>query len=300
MGPIKSRVFRAADGNTRRVVYALDGLRARNDLNGWEIETNVAQTLTKWNINVVMPIGGQSSFYTDWVAPSSFGPLGSSSGSGTGSASGSAGTGSASGSANQQVKYMWETFLTRDLRYALKDRLGFQPFRNGIFGLSMGGSAALTLAAYHPDQFNYAGSFSGFLNISVPGMPEAIRIAMLDAGGFNVDCMWPRFSPQWFRNDPLVFADLLKRENIRLFVASGNGVPGHYDIPNSLDAAVHVPIGMGLEALAFVNTQAFKVKMDIIGYHNVIWDFPPIGVHNWPYWVDNVNDMVPDMSAHIG
>src|SRR6187401_2595205 len=32
MGPIKTRIFRAADGNTSRVVYALDGLRARNDL----------------------------------------------------------------------------------------------------------------------------------------------------------------------------------------------------------------------------------------------------------------------------
>ena len=45
MGPIKTRVLRAADGNTNRVVYALDGMRAREDLNGWEIETNVAETL---------------------------------------------------------------------------------------------------------------------------------------------------------------------------------------------------------------------------------------------------------------
>ena len=72
MGPIKSRIFRAKDGNTNRVVYALDGLRAPETLNGWEIETNVAQMLTDWNINVVMPVGGQSSFYADWNAPSSF------------------------------------------------------------------------------------------------------------------------------------------------------------------------------------------------------------------------------------
>ena len=74
MGAIKSRIFRAADGNTNRVVYALDGMRARDDLNGWEIDTNVARALTAANINVVMPVGGQSSFYADWNAPSTFGP----------------------------------------------------------------------------------------------------------------------------------------------------------------------------------------------------------------------------------
>lgn len=48
-------------------------------------------------------------------------------------------------------------------------------------GISVvGGSAALTLAVYHPDQFRYAGSFSGYLNISVPGMRMALRLALLE------------------------------------------------------------------------------------------------------------------------
>ena len=47
MGPIKSRVLRAADGNTNRVVYVLDGQRAPESLNGWEIETNVAEILAE-------------------------------------------------------------------------------------------------------------------------------------------------------------------------------------------------------------------------------------------------------------
>ena len=69
MGPIKSRVFRAADGNTGRVVYALDGMRARTDLSGWEIDTEVVREVTKWNINVVIPVGGPSNFYADWNGP---------------------------------------------------------------------------------------------------------------------------------------------------------------------------------------------------------------------------------------
>ncbi|MGY2063661.1 alpha/beta hydrolase-fold protein, partial [Nocardia gipuzkoensis] len=92
MGPIKSRIFRAADGNTSRVVYALDGMRAREDLNGWEIETAVARQMADANINVVMPVGGQSSFYLDWNSPSSFFGIPPISGSSSGSASGSGAT----------------------------------------------------------------------------------------------------------------------------------------------------------------------------------------------------------------
>ncbi|RZK69330.1 MAG: esterase family protein, partial [Rhodococcus sp. (in: high G+C Gram-positive bacteria)] len=65
MGPIKSRVWRAADGNTNRVVYLLDGLRAQDDLSGWEVNTDAGPFLASQNINVVQPVGGQSSFYSD-------------------------------------------------------------------------------------------------------------------------------------------------------------------------------------------------------------------------------------------
>ncbi|MFH5208553.1 alpha/beta hydrolase [Antrihabitans sp. NCIMB 15449] len=293
MGPIKSRVFRANDGNTNRVVYALDGLRARDDLNGWEIDTNVVVELQKWNINVVMPVGGQCSFYSDWIAPSNF------FGIGTGSSSGSA-TGS-SGAVGQRNTYTWETFLTQNLRFALRDRLGFNPNRNGIFGLSMGGSAALTMAAYHPDQFSYAGSFSGYLNVSAPGMKEAMRLAFLTQNGFNIDAMWgPPWDPRWLRNDPFVFAPRLKAQNTRLYIAAGSGIPGVYDQPRSFVDLYNTANGMGLEAISLANTKAFQLRMASLGYGNVVYDFPPVGTHSWPWWADNVYRMIPDLSNYIG
>ncbi|MCX4096630.1 alpha/beta hydrolase [Nocardia sp. alder85J] len=298
MGPIKSRIFRAADGNTDRVVYALDGMRAREDLNGWEIETNIAAALTAANINVVMPVGGQSSFYADWNAPSSFlglPPVSGSSGSASGSSSGSGGLQVLSGGPGKSYRYDWETFLTSDLRNALRDRLGFRSTRNGVFGLSMGGSAALTLAAYHPDQFSYAGSYSGYLNVSAPGMREALRAAMIDAGGYNIDSMAPPWGPQWLRMDPFVFAPRLKANNTRLWISAGSGLPGAADGPNF--ATVNA---MGLEGLALANTRAFQVRMVTLGAGNVTYDFPNIGVHNWRYWESEVNRMLPDMSGSIG
>ncbi|WP_062981319.1 MULTISPECIES: alpha/beta hydrolase [Nocardia] len=284
MGPIKSRVLRAADGNTNRVVYVLDGMRAPETLSGWEIETDVPQLLASWNINVVMPVGGMSSFYADWNAPSEF----------FGVAAGNGSTAFAGGP-GKSYRYQWETFLTSDLRNALRDRLGFNPNRNGVFGLSMGGSAALTLSAYHPDQFSFAGAYSGYLNISAPGMREAIRMAMLDAGGYNVDAMAPPWGPQWLRMDPFVFAPNLVRNGTRLWIAAASGLPTAQDGPS-----INTLNGMGLEALALANTRAFQVRMATLGGGNAVYDFPAYGIHAWNNWTDEAVRMLPDLSANIG
>ncbi|MEU7221266.1 alpha/beta hydrolase [Nocardia iowensis] len=275
MGPIKSRIFPAADGNTHRVVYALDGLRARNDLSGWEVDTEISRVLPQWNINLVMPVGGQSSFYSDWIA--------------------------ASNTNGQQRPYAWETFLTDNLRWALHDRLGFNPHGNGVFGLSMGGSAALALAAYHPDQFRYAGSYSGYLNVSAPGMKEGLRLAMLDAGGYNIDAMWgPPWDPRWLRNDPFMFAPLLRDNGTRLWIATGNGVNGPRDVINAPIDVYHLGNAMALETIALANTRAFEARMNSLGPSNAVFVYTPVGVHSWNYWQDQVFQMLPDLSANLG
>jgi diacylglycerol O-acyltransferase/trehalose O-mycolyltransferase len=250
-----------------------------------------------------MPIGGESSFYTDWNAPSSFLGSGSASGS-SGSGNGSS-AGSSAGSGGLQVlsgtgpgksyTYKWETFLTQNLPAALRDRLGFATARNGVFGLSMGGSAALTLAAYHPSQFSFAGSFSGYLNLSAPGMRDAIRAAMIDAGGYNVDSMAPPWDKKWPRMDPFVFAPQLIRNGTRLWVSAASGLPAAGDGPN-----LNTVNGMGLEALALVNTRAFQARMSILGASNVTYDFPAYGIHEWNNWESEVGRMLPDLSANIG
>ncbi|MFF2086496.1 alpha/beta hydrolase [Nocardia sp. NPDC058176] len=291
MGPIKSRVLRARDGNTHRVVYVLDGQRAPETLNGWEIETDIPNALAAANINVVMPVGGMSSFYADWNAPSEFFGI-------PGAGPGGSGSGAAdafSGGPGKSYRYTWESFLTNHLRNALAARLGFNPNRNGVFGLSMGGSAALTLAAYHPDQFSFAGAFSGYLNISAPGMREAIRIAMLDAGGYNVDSMAPPWGPQWLRMDPFVFAPNLVGNNTRLWIAAASGLPSNTDGPH-----MGTVNGMALEALALANTRAFEVRMATLGARNVHYSFPPFGIHAWNNWNDEALRMIPDLSNNIG
>ncbi|MEU1206450.1 alpha/beta hydrolase family protein [Nocardia sp. NPDC005825] len=269
MGPIKVQVQWARHGGNA-ALYLLDGLRARNDFNAWTFETDALKQFAEDNVTLVMPVGGQSSFYTDWRAPSS--------------------------TNGQKLTYKWETFLTEELP-AFLEGYGVSRTNNAVAGLSMGGSAALALAAYHRDQFKHASSFSGYLNISAPGMREAIRIAMLDAGRFNVDSMaWP-WSPQWLRMDPFVFAPQLR--NLPMYISASWGVLGPHDNPDSANGMFNTVNAVALETLSMVNTMSFIGRMEQLGI-DAHYNLPAQGTHSWGYWQDQLAEARPDILAALG
>ena len=177
-------------GGGPHAVFLLDGLRAQDDASGWDLETDAFQWYYQSGISVVMPVGGQSSFYSDWYQQAT--------------------------SNNGNITYKWETFLTQELPAWLAANRGVEPQGNAVVGLSMSGGAALTLAIWHPAQFIYAGSLSGFLNPSQGLWPTMIGFAMKDAGGFNPNQMWGISSdPAWRRNDPTVNVAQLVANNTR-------------------------------------------------------------------------------------
>src|SRR5439155_26087175 len=187
-------------GGGKHAVYLLDGLRAQDDFNGWDINTAAFEWYFQSGLSVVMPVGGMSSFYTDWYQP----------------AVGNGGT----------WTYKWETFLTQELPGWLSANKGISTGGNAVVGPSMGGSAALILAAYHPRNFAYAGSLSGFLNLSAGTWPGMVGLAMNDSGGFSADAMWgPAGDGAWARNDPTVNIQSLVANNTRIWVYAGNGAP---------------------------------------------------------------------------
>src|SRR5262245_63917949 len=53
-------------GPNSPAVYMLDGLRAQDDFNGWDINTQAFEWYYQSGLSMVMPVGGQSSFYADW------------------------------------------------------------------------------------------------------------------------------------------------------------------------------------------------------------------------------------------
>ncbi len=53
-------------GGGAHAVYLLDGLRAQEDYNGWDINTPAFEEFYQSGLSVIMPVGWQSSFYANW------------------------------------------------------------------------------------------------------------------------------------------------------------------------------------------------------------------------------------------
>ena len=254
-------------GSSTKAVYLLDGLRAQDDYSGWDINTAAFDWFNGSPISVVMPVGGQSSFYTDWYSPSTFN--------------------------SQPYTYRWETFLTQELPAWLSTNKQVSPTGNGVVGLSMSGGAALILSAYHPAQFTYAASLSGFLNPSAVFMQQAIRVAMLDAGGYNVDNMWgPPWDPSWKRNDPLRQVSRIVANGTRLWIYCAPG--GATAIDENADPSQALNAD-GLEGIAVKSNKDFQAAYIKAGGSNATFEFPAAGNHAWPYWGGQLQALKSDL-----
>ncbi len=254
-----------------KAVYLLDGLRARDDYNGWDVETQAFEWLLDSGVATVMPVGGQSSFYTDWYSPSSFN--------------------------NQPYTYKWETFLTSELPSWLATNKQVSPTGNGVVGLSMSGGPALILSAYYPSQFRYAASLSGFLNPSALFMQQAIRVAMLDAGGYNVDNMWGApWDNAWKRNDPIRQVSRIIANGTRLWIYCAPGGATPLDVNADPDQAFSAN---SLESMALKSNLDFQTAYVEAGGNNATFEFPPAGNHAWPYWGAQLQALKPDLIATL-
>jgi diacylglycerol O-acyltransferase/trehalose O-mycolyltransferase len=252
-------------GNGSPAVYALDGLRAQDDYNGWDINTPAFEWYYQSGLSLIMPVGGQSSFYSDWYRP----------------ACGKAGC----------TTYKWETFLTSELPGWLSANRSVKPTGSAAVGLSMAGASSLILSVYHPQQFIYAGSMSALMT---PSKSQGwIGLAMGDAGGYKKEDMWgPEGDPAWQRNDPTVQIPALVANNTRLWIYCGNGSP------NELGGA-NIPAEF-LENFVRNSNLQFQDAYTAAGGHNAVFNFPPNGTHSWEYWGAQLNAMKGDLQGALG
>ncbi len=265
------RVEFLSGGPAAPALYLLDSMEAGEDFNGWDINTQAFDWYNGSGLSVVMPVGGKSSFYSDWYGPA-------------------VGNG-------QTYTYKWETFLTQELPAWLAANKDVPQTGNAVVGLSMGGSAALILAAYHPQQFIYAGSLSGFLNLSAANWPGQVRIAMMWNGGFDPVAMWgPPSDPAWARNDPTLQAGRLAANGTRIWIYCGNGTATDPAL-----ASPDAPIaGLGfLEGFAIDSNFAFRDAYIATGGNNGVFNFPD-GIHSWGYWGQQLQQMKPDIQRVLG
>lgn len=276
--PIQVQLLLARDWATRPdarfpVLYLLDGLRAQDDESGWTKDAGAVDFFADKNVTVVLPIGGQSSFYSDWIQP------------------------------DNGKTYKWETFLTKELPPLLEAKFGMTG-RNAIAGLSMSATSALNLATGAPGLYQAVGAYSGCPRTSDP-VAQALVASQLGVFGANPANMWGTpDNPAWAANDPMVQAERLR--GLTLYVSSGTGAPGEHDNiadqgidGNPARLADRVLVGGAMETFVGSCTRPFVDRLHELGIP-VTANLRPAGTHAWTYWQDDVHQSWPLFAAAIG
>ncbi|KAA0017983.1 esterase family protein [Antrihabitans cavernicola] len=257
----------------RPTLYLLDGGNGGESTVTWRTQTDIVPFFADKNVNVVLPIGGEFSYYTDWQHDDPV--LG---------------------------RNKWKTYLTEELPAIVDSALGTTG-KNAIAGLSMSGTSVLALAEAAPNLYQSVGAFSGCADTSSPIGAAYVSTTVIPSGG-NPTNMWgPYGSPGWVANDPYVHADKLRGK--ALFISSGNGLPGPHDTLNdpSVDGQLRqlgVQIGVGgvIEAATNECTHRLAGRLDSLGIP-ATFSFPP-GTHSWGYWQDALHNSWPVLGSAIG
>jgi S-formylglutathione hydrolase FrmB len=237
-------------------VYLLDAFNAGDSVSNWVTAGNAMTTLAGTGVSVVAPAGGAYSLYTDW---------------------------------EQDGSRQWETFLSDELPNWLAANKGLAPGGHAVVGASQGGTAALALAAFHPDRFRYAGSMSGFLTPSNTTLNGAITAGMMQFGGVDTRNMWGLAQlGRWKWHDPDAHVQLLADNNTRLWVFS----PG--TLVCSDPAAM-----LGYCDQAQGSNRSFYDHYRSVGGHNGHFDVPPTGNHDWSTWAPQLAAMSADLTGSI-
>ncbi|MBB1041179.1 MULTISPECIES: alpha/beta hydrolase family protein [unclassified Dietzia] len=238
------------------VLYMLDGVGAPVSSTGWNHQGQIADRLADEDVHVVNPAGAFASYYTDWEQPDPV--LGNN---------------------------KWETFLTEELPGVVAEQLETSG-RNGIGGISMGGQAAMHLAATHPGLYDAVMSFSGYYSTMDALGYQTVRLSVETRGG-QVDNMWgPHRSGRWAENDTISHPEGLRGKAV--YFSSGSGEIGPEDLQEYGGGAdvQNLLIGLVLEKGVREGTEAFERALDRANVDHRV-DYSDTGLHNWPNFLKN-------------
>lgn len=272
---IPVEVQRPADTSAARpTLYLLNGAGGGEDTATWKARSDALPYLAEKNINVVTPIGGRWSYYTDWIADDPM--LG---------------------------RNKWKTFLTEELPPLIDAGLGTNSV-NAIAGISMAGTSVLQLPIAAPGLYRSAAAYSGCAQISDPVGYNLVK-TVVSAGGGNVDNLYgPEGDPRWAANDPFLHAEQLR--GVGLFISDGSGLPGRYDFldgPDTLPGVGglvnQITVGGTIEAATNYCSHNMQGELNRLGIP-AIYDFTPTGTHSWGYWQDALKRSWPVLAQGLG
>lgn len=252
----------------RGSLYLLDGNSGQTASNNWLAANkgNIVPFFADKNVNVVLPVGGTGTLYTDWEQEHpKFGAV------------------------------KWETFLVHELPQALEPILGSNDDR-AIGGISSGAQGALMLAQRNPGFYRAVAGYSGCYQTAGPAGETLMDLTVIN-GGATSELMWgPAGSPQWQSHD--LFANAAALRGTSVYLSSGSGLPGPHEFEGGVSAQ-RVLVGGPLE---FGSNLCTDQLTDSLRTHGVAVtrSRTPVGVHDWPYWRDELARSWPTLQGALG
>ena len=222
-----------------------------------------------------MPVGGQSSFYTDWYSPSSFN--------------------------NQPYTYKWETFLTQELPAVAGGQ-------QAGFGDGQRRGRAVDVGRRRADPVGLPPRTVQLCRLAV-GLPEPVgpghaagdprrdarrrrlqrRQHVGPAVGCRVEAQRPGQTGLPHRGQRHQAVDLLRRQAARTAAAPRTRVPT--PTRRSTPTAWR---GWPIRA-----TRTSRRPICKAGGSNATFHFPAAGNHAWPYWGAQLQALKPDLIATL-
>lgn len=268
-------VQRPADESTPAPnIYMINGLDAGEGTANWKARTSALDWLADKGVNVIQPIGGRGSYYTDWIKEDPV--LGLNKGT---------------------------TFFTEELPPLLDGALNSTGL-NALTGLSMSGTSVLQLAEAKPGLWKTVAAYSGCAQIADPIGQQFVKFSTETwSGGSTLNMYGPTDSPLWAANDPVLNAEKLR--GTLLYLSSGSGIPTIPDVQYYLDSSpgpmggVNLALGMIIEGGVNACTVNLKNKLDSLAIP-ATYQFTPVGTHYWPYWEQALHDSWPLLAKGMG
>ncbi|MFI6866547.1 alpha/beta hydrolase [Nocardia sp. NPDC050406] len=260
-------------GGPAPALYLLNAIDGGETGGPWTNRTDAARFFADKPVNVIQPIGGHASYYTDWLADDPV--LG---------------------------RNRWSTFLIDELPPLMEGHFGMTG-RNAVAGTSMSATSALNLAIEAPGRYQAVGSFSGCPRTS-DAMSNLYVHSQLGLFGGNAGNMWGGFgNPAWAAHDPVLNAERLR--GVALYISAGNGAPGVHDTltdPSIAGDAGRLAdrmlVGGGMESVVRGCTAALTDRLAALGIPATVVNRN--GTHAWPYWQDDLHDSWPVFAAALG
>ncbi|MCX5044948.1 esterase family protein [Aldersonia sp. NBC_00410] len=269
-------VLRPADtSKPAPTLYLLNGGGGGEDRASWGDQTDYIGFFADKHVNVVTPLAGKWTYYTDWVNTDP--TLG---------------------------KNKWTTFLTQEVPPLIDAALDTTRV-NAIAGLSTSGTSVFNLAIAAPGLYKGIGAYSGCAQTSDPVGQELVKTVVDVWGNSDVTNMWgPLNGPMWAANDPFVQADKLRGYSI--YVSTGNGLPGPHDTLENPALKGSVPtlanqmiVGGAIEAATNQCSHNLAGRLGQLGIP-ATFNFKPTGTHSWGYWEDDLHDSWPILAQSMG